>query len=511
MELTQIKGIGEKRKRSLLKLGITNPKELAKQKPNDTILTKQMTKTKANKLINESRKHIIEENLKNTHLNDKIILKLQKNIPENLIKKSIHSFLEIPNHLKNKISIQIKQNPQEHQAELEFLGHREKQWNKIKQKLERYKKGIIKPKTTLSTQKAKEELKEIKEMDKKFQKHIKNLDKENTVDRTRNLSIQKLEKNFKKQFGEQIYLDPLLSIIQQYSITDVPILNPNNNQTGINTGFNLSFFGDAGTGKTFSSVDIILGNENLPAFGIPGRNRYCSGMTPAAFVRKGEAYQGRKFNFLIPEFREWFTHSDSMTEFLKLALERKKVRYETYREEISPYKFNSFFNVNYNVDVSNQSWKTISNDPHFRALRDRLLTRLHVMNKNRYQQIAKSQTNLLLEKKQIMELANKIRDHISLIYATHTNEIEIEMEENKSGIILTDDVQDRLEKFREKILAGEIVASPRIEKRMIQVAASATLLEYWNTYKDPLPISNEAWEFAEKVLSEELETRRNEA
>ena len=53
-------------------------------------------------------------------------------------------------------------------------------------------------------------------------------------------------------FGEMLYLDSLLSIIQQYSICDVDIVNPQGN-AGIKTGWSFALFGEPGTGKSFST------------------------------------------------------------------------------------------------------------------------------------------------------------------------------------------------------------------------------------------------------------------
>jgi len=91
-----------------------------------------------------------------------------------------------------------------------------------------------------------------------------------------------------------------------------------------NTGFNLALFGEPGTGKTFATKDMIFGNENFSVLphGLPGVNRYCGGMTPAKFIAIGEAYAGRRFNFIITEFNDWFK-CRGMVEPLKLAMERR--------------------------------------------------------------------------------------------------------------------------------------------------------------------------------------------
>ena len=102
-----------------------------------------------------------------------------------------------------------------------------------------------------------------------------------------------------------IFFDHLLTITQQYSICDVEVIT-GDCERALNIGFNLALFGEPGTGKTFATKDMILGNEsqNVPPHGLPGLNRYCGGMTPAKFIAIGEAYQDRRFNFIITEFND---------------------------------------------------------------------------------------------------------------------------------------------------------------------------------------------------------------
>ncbi len=57
-----------------------------------------------------------------------------------------------------------------------------------------------------------------------------------------------------------------------------------------------------------------------------------------------------------------------MVEPLKLALERGTIRSKTKTHTVGPYKFNCFFRINYNTEVSN---------PNFNAIEDRILCRLH--------------------------------------------------------------------------------------------------------------------------------------
>ncbi|EQD68435.1 hypothetical protein B2A_00439, partial [mine drainage metagenome] len=70
--------------------------------------------------------------------------------------------------------------------------------------------------------------------------------------------------------------------------TDAPLVAPTGRVTGT-TGFHLALFGPPGTGKTFSIDDLIRGNPRtgVPSHGLPGRNRYCGGITPVQFLHVG--------------------------------------------------------------------------------------------------------------------------------------------------------------------------------------------------------------------------------
>lgn len=386
----------------------------------------------------------------------------------------------------------------------------------VKQALSEYKEEFKQmwereeKKQELSTELAREEVQKVERMDAKLQEYLQELNIQEIKSFGSDLTIVELEEKFRDFFG-RTFMDPLLSLIQQYSICDASILSPSFKRTRLKTGFNLAFFGDPGTGKTFASVDIIKGSEVVPAFGIPGRNRYCSGMTPAAFIRIAEAYEGKRFNFLVPEFREWFTHSSSMAEYLKLALERKPIKYETARNTVNSYEFTSFFNVNYNVSIGDTAWSSLSRDPHFRALRDRLLCKLHRMTMDRYKAISDSQMELLMRGKEEMEaFAHKIRDHLTLIFAVENGLHDSDIP--KKRIKLKAEFLKRLRQVRNEILSEveQPPFSPRLEKRVLQIACSIALLEYFHSDEPIITVSEAAYNFAEKVFKKEVQTRMRE-
>lgn len=389
----------------------------------------------------------------------------------------------------------------------------------VKQELENVREEMEdmkeekKRKQIVSTELARKEVKKVESMDQTLRQFLQAINLDEVTSFGRDLSIAELEEKFQEFFGES-YMDPLLSLVQQYSIADAIILSPELKKTQLRTGFNLAFFGDPGTGKTFASVDVIKGSDIVPAFGIPGRNRYCSGMTPAAFIRLAEAYEGKRFNFLVPEFREWFTHSSSMAEYLKLALERKPIKYETAKETVNSYEFSSFFNVNYNVSVGQQSWNSLSRDSHFRALRDRLLCKLHRMTMDRYKAISDNQLDLLLRgKEQIKSFARKIRQHVAMIFALEQQGTPmIQTNLSQKQIKLNERVVHLLKRTRNELLSDvdQPPFSPRLEKRVLQLACSATLLEYFKTDETIIEVSDAAFNFAQKVFKEEIRTRIQE-
>ena len=53
--------------------------------------------------------------------------------------------------------------------------------------------------------------------------------------------------------------------------------------------------------------------------------------------------------------------------------------------------------------------------------------------------------------------------------------------------------------------------SPRLEKRVLKLACSATLLEYFRSDGEVLEVSDVACRFAEEVFDREIETRMLES
>lgn len=358
------------------------------------------------------------------------------------------------------------------------------------------------------------EREEIGKMDTTFNEYLmailkKRLD--GAIGFGKTFSITALAKYLQELFGPVLYFDSLLSLTQQYGLADVEIVHQHG-KTGMRTGWNLSLFGEPGTGKSFSTRDMILGkpDSKIDPHGIPGRNRYAGGMSPARFIRIGQAYEGRTFNFIVPEFNDWFKYK-GMVEPLKLAMERGEIKYELHRELIGPYRFSNFFSVNYNVATFGRGYEVTVQDPNFNAIEDRMLCRLHRLTKQRFIEIAQSQMRLAFGEIDIEKGARQIRDHVTLIYAIETGHPLVATRFKRKPVLITPEAYGLIEKARNAILEKiprEVVAfSARLEDRAIRFASAASLLNYFNTDLDYIPISQDALRYATQLYVEEASVR----
>lgn len=358
---------------------------------------------------------------------------------------------------------------------------------------------------------------EIEKMENDFSQYLSDLLRsrlEATIRFGKNFSMAALADYLMKLFGPVLYFDSLLSITQQYGLAEVEIVHEKG-KTGMRTGWNLALFGEPGTGKSFSTRDMILGKTDakIHPHGIPGRNRYAGGMTPARFIRIGQAYVGKVFNFIVPEFNDWFKYK-GMVEPLKLAMERGVIRYELHREVIGPYRFSSFFSVNYNVATFGRGYEVTVSDANFNAVEDRMLCRLHRLTKERFIEIAQSQKRLAFGEIDIEKDAKKIRDHLTLIYAIETRHPLVRDRFPPKPVLITPETYEVIEKARNAILEHiprEFVTfSARLEDRAIRFASSASLLNYFQSSSEHIPISVEALKYAVQLYIEEASVRSRE-
>lgn len=364
-----------------------------------------------------------------------------------------------------------------------------------------------------STELAESEFEEVQKLDNELDNYLLDM-VDNRIDDvmefSKGFSVRKLAEYLKDMFGPLLYFDSLLSIIQQYSLADVEIVNPKGKIVGY-TGFNLSFFGAPGTGKTFAVDDMIRGNARLGVdpHGLPGRNRYCGGMTPAKFIRIGEAYEDRKFNFIVTEFNDWFKYR-GMVEPLKLAMEQREIKYEIKTETVGPYRFNSFFSVNYNTRVRGYDYEVTVSDPNFNAIEDRMLCVLQHMTKERFQAIRTSQRKLRLGSLDF-ELAKDIRDQLTMIYSIENQEKRLKGDFIFKPVIITGRIEEKLAKADSLILDRFeedqlLMVSARLADRAVKLACAASLMDFFNC-KDFIEISEDALELALKFYVEEMYVR----
>jgi len=362
-----------------------------------------------------------------------------------------------------------------------------------------------------------EERQRIESMDRELDEYLNDLLKRRldaTIKFGKTFSVASLANYLQDLFGSILYFDSLLSITQQYGLADTEITHERG-KTGMRTGWNLSLFGEPGTGKSFSTRDMILGKPDakISPHGIPGRNRYAGGMTPARFIRIGQAYVKRIFNFIVPEFNDWFKYK-GMVEPLKLAMERGEIKYEMHREVIGPYRFGSFFSVNYNVSTYGRGYEVTVQDPNFNAIEDRMLCRLHRLTKERYVEIAKSQMRLAFSEIDIEKGAREIRDHLTIVHAIETGHPLVKGRFSYKPVMITPQAYDMIKDAREAILEQiphEFVRfSARLENRAIRFACAASLLNYFHLDMDYIPVSEDALRYAVKLYVEEASVRSRE-
>ena len=363
-----------------------------------------------------------------------------------------------------------------------------------------------------------EEKKRIEKMSRDLDEYLQELLKrrlDQTIRFGKEFDVGFLSGYLEEMFGEVLYFDSLLSITQQYGLADVDIVHEHG-KTGRKTGWSLALFGDPGTGKSFSTRDMVLGKPDakIGAHGLPGRNRYCGGMTPARFIRIGQAYTGKVFNFIVPEFNDFFKYK-GMVEPLKIAMEQGQLKYETHSEIIGPYRFTSFFAVNYNVSVHGKGYQVTIQDPNFNAIEDRMLCRLHRLTKERFVEITKSQMKLALGAIDLEKGAGKIRDHLTLVHAIETGHRFLEGRFPAKPVMITPQVFEIIGRARgailEKIPQKVVKFSARLEDRALRFACAASLMDYFRSDLDYIPVSEEALKYAVQLYVEEASVRSKDA
>jgi hypothetical protein len=361
---------------------------------------------------------------------------------------------------------------------------------------------------------AQTELVEVKKMEEEFNEYLKELvsDRlEETMEFGKEFNVSFLVKYLQEMFGQTLYFDHLLALAHQYAMTDTSVVNPQGGPA-FKTGFHLALFGVPGTGKTFAVKDLMIGDpdKGVKGHGLVGLNRYCGGMTPANFIRIGEAYQGKRFNFVVTEFNDWFRYK-GMVEPLKNALEQGLIRYETKHETVGPYKFSSFFATNYNTKVTGRFDYTVTiSDPNFNAIEDRMLVRLHRMTKERFRELARSQKELAMGRIK-MQFADQIRDHLVLVYAIQTEHELVKDKFRKKNIIIREETFKKLEQATNSILnqlKEQVRFSARVQRNALKLASAFSLTSFFAQDSEKLEITSDALDLALKFFVEEVAIRQ---
>ena len=145
-----------------------------------------------------------------------------------------------------------------------------------------------------------------------------------------------------------------------------------------------------------------------------------------------------------------------------------------------------------------------------------MLCRLHKMTEQRYRAIAESQKALALGTIN-MDKADKIRNHLLLVYAIETQNKMVRDRFSVKNISLTAKVYKKIEEAKEEILVAlrrlksKIVPfSPRLERRAIQLACAMSLSSYFRTGDQHIRVDENALNFAIKFFVEEAVVRSQE-
>ena len=143
-----------------------------------------------------------------------------------------------------------------------------------------------------------------------------------------------------------------------------------------------------------------------------------------------------------------------------------------------------------------------------------MLCRLHKLTKERFVEIAESQMRLAFGEIDIEKGAQKTRDHLSLVYAIQTRHPLAVSRFQQKPVMLTPKAQEMLTKARKAILdeiqEESIHFSARLEDRAIRFACAASLLGYFQSDLDYIPISEEALKYALQLYVEEASVRSRE-
>ncbi|MDI6640073.1 MAG: hypothetical protein QMD78_04550 [Methanocellales archaeon] len=517
MDLVKIPGIGPKKEKELSSIGVFTVEDLAKRSFWDDRGESHFGRNGWGRLVRGARMAIGRRIIRDVSkiAQDEIIIETDKTYSDKeLIKKSVASLLHshdywfltsVEERMSSYRVVVFPVESNKHYFTKYIIPNAESLLEHVRKKGEE-----IKAFTEKDT---------ARDMDDSLMNYVKGLisREEEVKDFAKSMQLNSLCEYF-EEYGGVASVDVLLSWAQLFGIADIEVLKPNGERL-TTTGFHLAYFGDVGTGKTYSSIDFVMGNEKLglEPHGIPGRYRYCGGITPYMFLHMGQYYEGKRMVFLVPEFNDWFFHERGMVERLKLAMEQKTLKYESARETIGPYVFTSFFNANYNVKVKKKGYRLTVPDPNFNAIEDRCFCRLHKMTKQRFLDIIDSiEKHALGMRKEMKITPDQIRDHATLLYSINTGLIK----DYKPSKVQFLEEQIRDVTSATKIFAEEYVeesrlihASPRSIYKCLQLSSALSLPFYFTAKAIETPshrillVEDRALRMAVEIMLEDLTVR----
>lgn len=113
------------------------------------------------------------------------------------------------------------------------------------------------------------------------------------------------------------------------------------------------------------------------------------------------------------------------------------------------------------------------------------------------------------------KVAPQLRDHLTLVYAIQTKEPQVVGSFYEKKVMITNDMLNMLDRAKSLVLESletkTVPFSMRLERRAIQLASAMSLLNYFNTKSDVIPIDNTAARMATRFFVEEAWIRANEA
>jgi len=145
-----------------------------------------------------------------------------------------------------------------------------------------------------------------------------------------------------------------------------------------------------------------------------------------------------------------------------------------------------------------------------------MLCRLHRLTKEKYSELAKSQRKLMLGilQRKMTRVATKLRDHLTLVYAIGSKYWLVVGSFHEKKILLTDEMLNLLDKASSLILehleTKTVPFSMRLERRAVQLASAMSLMNYFRTRSDVIPIDSTAARMAIQFFVEEAWIRSKE-